>query len=274
MLFRKIKCFFSLKYAVNIPVLYGELLKGRIALITGGTSGIGYAIADAFMRNGADVIITGRSQDKIDKACEALNKRNPKNKAFGSVLNNCDIKGMPDVIERVKNLRGSIDILVNNAGVINKTNFYNAQELDYDNVLDTNLKGAYFISKYFSEYMRENKIQGNILNVSSSSALRPATTPYHLAKWGIRGLTLGLAKELSQYGIVVNAIAPGPTATSMLLAYGDKDISRVASPSGRYVTAEEIANLAVVLVSNLGKMVNGDTLYATGGCGNLTLDDW
>lgn len=163
---------------------------------------------------------------------------------------------------------------MNNAGVINKTNFYNATESDYDNVLDTDLKGAYFLAKYVSEHMRENKIQGNILNISSSSALRPAITPYHLAKWGIRGLTLGLAKELSQYGIVVNAIAPGPTATSMLLAYGDKDISRVTSPSGRYATTEEIANLAVVLVSNLGKMVNGDTLYATGGCGNLTLDDW
>ena len=87
-------------------------------------------------------------------------------------------------------------------------------------------------------------------------------------------MTLGLAKELSQYDIVVNAIAPGPTATNMLLDAGDKDISRPASPSGRYATADEIANLAVILVSSLGRMVNGDTLYATGGCGNLTLDDW
>lgn len=169
---------------------------------------------------------------------------------------------------------GTIDIFVNNAGVLNKTNFYNATESDYDNVLDTDLKGAYFLAKIVSEYMRKNKAAGNILNISSSSALRPANTPYHLAKWGIRGMTLGLAKELSQYDIVVNAIAPGPTATNMLLDAGDKDISRPASPSGRYAAAEEIANLATVLVSSLGRMVNGDTLYATGGCGNLTLDDW
>lgn len=103
-LLRKTKYFFSAKYAVNIPVLYGELLKGRTALITGGTSGIGYAIADAFMRNGADVVITGRSQDRIDKACEALNKSNPNNKAAGAVLNNCNIKGMPEAFEKVKNL--------------------------------------------------------------------------------------------------------------------------------------------------------------------------
>lgn len=226
------------------------------------------------MRNDANVIIAGRSQERIDKACEALNKSNPNNKAFGTILNNCDINGMPKAFERANKFLGDIDIFVNNAGVINKTNFYNTTESYYDNVLDTDLKGAYFLAKYVSEDMREKKIEGNILNISFSSALRPASTPYHLAKWGIRGLTLGLAKELSQYGIVVNSIAPGPTATSMLLDEGNKDISRPASPYGRYATAEEIANLAVVLVSNLGKMVNGDTLYATGDYGNLTLDDW
>lgn len=272
---KRIKYFFSAKYAVNIPVLYGELLKGRTALITGGTSGIGYAIADAFMRNGADVIITGRNQDRIGKACKSLIENNPNGKASGTVLNNCDISGMPEAFEIAKKLvGGGINILVNNAGVINKTNFYNATESDYDNVLDTDLKGTFFLTKLVSEHMRANKIRGNILNISSSSALRPASTPYHLAKWGIRGMTLGLAKELSQYGIIVNAIAPGPTTTPMLLNDGDHDISRTSSPSGRYTVAEEIANLAVILVSDLGRMVNGDTLYATGGCGNLTLDDW
>ena len=122
--------------------------------------------------------------------------------------------------------------------------------------------------------MKENKIQGNILNVSSSSAIRPASNSYGLAKWGIRGMTLGFAKHLSADGIVVNAIAPGPTATSMLLDAGNKDINRPSSPSERYATPEEIANLAVILVSDLGRMVNGDTVYVTGGCGLLTFDDW
>ena len=274
---RKAKYFFSVKYAVNIPVLYGELLNDRVALITGGTSGIGFAIADAFMRNGADVIITGRNQDRIDSACERLRLKNPRRKASGTVLDNCDVPGMPVAFEKIQKLAGGegvIDIFVNNAGVINKTKFYNVTESDYDNVLDTDLKGTYFLTKIVSEYMRRNKVRGNILNISSSSALRPASTSYHLAKWGIRGLTLGLAKELSQYDIVVNAIAPGPTATNMLLGERDKDINRSESPSGRYATAEEMANLATVLVSNLGRMINGDTLYATGGCGNLTVDDW
>ena len=124
------------------------------------------------------------------------------------------------------------------------------------------------------EYMKENKIQGNILNVSSSSSIRPANNSYGLAKWGIRGMTLGLAKHLSADGIVVNAIAPGPTATSMLMGNDEQSISRPASPSGRYTTPEEVANLSVVLVSDLGRMINGDTVYVTGGCGLLTFDDW
>ena len=274
---KNIRYLFSVKYAVNTPVLYGNLLNGRTALITGGTSGIGYAVADAFMRNGADVIITGRYPDRIKNACEKLRFSHPERTVTGFVLDNCDISKMQEAIKKLGQTEvggGNIDILVNNAGVINKTDFYNAEEADYDSVMDTDLKGTYFLSKYISEYMREKKIKGNILNISSSSALRPANTSYHLAKWGIRGLTLGLAKELSQYGITVNAVAPGPTATEMLLDGGDKDISRPASPSQRFATAEEIANLATILVSDLGKMINGDTLYATGGCGNLTVDDW
>ena len=126
-------------------------------------------------------------------------------------------------------------------------------------VIDTDLKGPYFLSELFAEYMKENKIQGNILNVSSSSSIRPANNSYGLAKWGIRGMTLGLAKHLSADGIVVNAIAPGPTATSMLMGNDEQSISRPASPSGRYTTPEEVSNLSVVV---------------TGGCGLLTFDDW
>ena len=121
--------------------------------------------------------------------------------------------------------------------------------------------------------MIDNKIKGNILNVSSSSAVRPALTSYQLAKWGIRAFTKGLAKELSPRDIVVNSIAPGPTATDMLLDGGD-NINRPSSPNGRYSTPEEIASLCVVLVSKLARVVDGDTIFATGGAGILTYDDW
>ena len=270
----KLKNTFSMKIPVNNPILYGELLKARCALITGGTSGIGFAIAEAFLRNKADIIITGRNESKIEKAVNQLKKEFAEQKVIGIVLDNCDVTKMKDIFQNPLLGGLKIDILVNNAGVINKTFFGNTLESDFDMVIDTDLKGPYFLSELFAEYMKENKIQGNILNVSSSSSIRPANNSYGLAKWGIRGMTLGLAKHLSADGIVVNAIAPGPTATSMLMGNDEQSISRPASPSGRYTTPEEVANLSVVLVSDLGRMINGDTVYVTGGCGLLTFDDW
>ena len=269
----KLKNTFSQKIPINNPILYGELLSGRCALITGGTSGIGYAIAEAFLRNKADVIITGRSTQRVLAAVNHLKSDFPERQVTGIELDNCDISKMKEVFQREMGGH-KIDILVNNAGVINKTFFGSTQENDFDLVIDTDLKGPYFLSELFAKNMKENGIQGNILNVSSSSAIRPASNSYGLAKWGIRGMTLGLAKHLSGDGIVVNAIAPGPTATRMLLSEDNIDINRPSSPSERYATPEEIANLSVILVSDIGRMVNGDTIYVTGGCGLLTFDDW
>lgn len=121
--------------------------------------------------------------------------------------------------------------------------------------------------------MKENKVEGNILNVGSSSCLRPATSAYTLSKWGIRGLTLGLAKSLAPYGITVNGIAPGPTATPMLLEDSQSNITNNSNPIGRYVLPEEIANMAVVLVSSMGRTIVGDMIYMTGGAGIITYDD-
>ena len=122
------------------------------------------------------------------------------------------------------------------------------------------------------KYMKENQIKGNILNIASSSSLRPAISAYTLSKWGIRGLTMGLAKALAPYGITVNGIAPGPTATPMLRSYGN-NITNNNIPLGRFVMPEEIANMAVFLVSGLGRSVIGDIVYMTGGAGVITYED-
>ena len=276
---RKIKTITFKKIPVEIPTLYGEVLKGKVAVVTGGTTGIGFEIAKAFIHNGASVIITGRDSERIANAVVKLKKEigNSENMfVCGEVLDNTMTTQIEDrwkqILSHIENKH--IDILVNNAGVIRKTHFGKTDEKDYNLVMETNLKGTYFLSEIVSNYMIENGIKGNILNISSSSALRPAVSAYSMAKWAIHGLTLGMAKKLSPYGIVVNSIAPGPTATRMLQSDNIININRMSSPSERYATASEIANLAVIMVSDMSKMVNGDTMYATGGCGLLTFDDY
>lgn len=276
---RKIKTITFKKIPVEIPTLYGEVLKGKVAVVTGGTTGIGFEIAKAFIHNGASVIITGRDNDRIANAIVKLKNEISDNENMfvcGEVLDNTMTTQIEErwkqILSHIENKH--IDILVNNAGVISKTHFGKTDEKDYNLVMETNLKGTYFLSEIVSNYMIENGIKGNILNISSSSALRPAVSAYSMAKWAIHGLTLGMAKKLSPYGIVVNSIAPGPTATRMLQSDNIININRMSSPSERYATASEIANLAVIMVSDMSKMLNGDTMYATGGCGLLTFDDY
>lgn len=105
--------------------------------------------------------------------------------------------------------------MVNNAGVIGGA-IKNTTEEEYDTIMQTNLKAVFFLSQLVGKYMKEKHIEGNILNIASSSSLRPAVSAYTISKWGIRGLTMGLARSLAPYGIVVNGLAPGQTATPML----------------------------------------------------------
>lgn len=251
-----------------------DLLAGKTALITGGTSGIGKAIATAFLRAGADVIITSRNLQKAKDAAEEIAASCNRGKVLGIALDNKDVASFTTVFNGMLESIGHkpIDILVNNAGT-GEGGSYRCSAEDYENIMDTNLKGAYFLSRVVSDYMRENSIQGNILNIASSSSLRPATTPYILSKWGIKGLTIGLAKKLIKDGIVVNGLAPGPTATPMLHKDIDDDLYIANNPSERFATPDEIANMAVVLTSSMGRMIVGDTIYMTGGAGVLTVDD-
>lgn len=264
------------KFNVQIVNLApNELLKGRTALITGGTSGIGFHIAKAFLRSGATVIITGRDAKRLQDACAELNKDNTDSqRIFGVVMDNRETSLFQSCFDEAlcKSGCNSIDILVNNAGVLGAS-LPNATEEEFDKVIDTNLKGVFFLSQLFGNYLKANKIEGNILNIASSSSLRPAASAYTLSKWGIRGLTLGLAKSLVPYGVTVNGIAPGPTATPMLLKDDIENITNNGNPIGRYAMPEEIANMAVILVSAMGKTIIGDIVYMTGGAGTITFDD-
>lgn len=265
------------KVPVYVPVLQGKMLEGRTALITGGTSGIGKAIAEAFLRHGAEVVITGRNQNRLLRACEDLEKTvaHVNDRIHGVVMDSSKVDtfsaAFADIQRKIQGRK--LNILVNNAGLSRGGSIGDVCEEDYDLTLDTNLKGTYFLSQLVSEYMVHEHIQGNILNIASSSSLRPAVSPYILSKWGIKGLTLGLAKKFTAYGIVVNGLAPGPTATPLLLGDDTGHLESDTTPNGRMAAPEEIANMAVILTSSLGRTVIGDIVYMTCGSGVITVDD-
>lgn len=265
-------------HAVHIPVLASDLLRNRIALITGATSGIGLAIAEAFLRSGATVVLAGRSNERVQAACSQLSQLqlgDGHGGVFGVLLDVSVPSTHAAALENISHLLSGkpLDILVNNAGVHGVTHYGRVTEAEYDTVLDTNLRGSYLLTQGVALGMVRAQVAGNILNISSSSSLRPANSPYTLSKWAMRGWTLGLAKTLISHGIVVNGLAPGPTATRMLVADSLDGIELSASPIGRYATPSEIAQMAVVLVSGLGRMVVGDTVFMTGGAGLLSFDD-
>lgn len=260
-------------YAVPHFVNEKELLQGKIALIVGGNGGIGASIAKCFIKNGCKVILAARNEEKLNDVINGIENE------FGSlkmvqkfILDICEVEKLNKKLTECISLfpEKRIDILVNSAGINSTNNFWNYTPEEYDRIMNVNIRGTFFVSQFISNYMRNNGIKGHILNVSSSSALRPAKTAYEISKWGITGFTKGLADLCLPYGIIVNAIAPGPVMTDMLGKNENDDIYSDFTICGRYGLPNEIAELAVFMVSDFGNLIVGDTYYITGGSGVIT----
>lgn len=245
------------------------ILKDKVALITGGSGGIGFAIAKAFAESGCKVIIVGTNESKCVDCCKQIGD-NTKYIVFDLKR----ISEIPNLIEQAVSIWGKINILVNSAGIHSTKSmhdYWDVDEEEFDSIMTINLKATYFISQSVAKYMIQNKVKGHILNISSSVANEPAWSPYRLSKWGIKGLTLGLAEQFIPYGIVVNAIAPGSTATKLLGVREGDSIYTEDNLVRRYVMPDEIAAYAKMLVSDLGNMLIGDTIYLSGGRGVITI---
>ena len=245
-----------------------KILQDKVVLITGGSGGIGYAVAETAINSGAKVILSGTNEQKLKDNCAKLGDN-----AKFLRMNICDTKSIINGIGQAINLfqEKRIDILINSAGVHGEWDFMAPDEELFDKVMETNVKGMYFVSNIVARHMIEKRIKGHILNISSSSALRPAWTPYQISKWAVDGITKGLADYLLPHGIVVSGLAPGPTCTEMVKKDGNHNLYYHDHPSHRFMTAQEVANLAIFMVSSNGDMIVGDTFYMTGGSGTISL---
>ena len=248
----------------------GHELDGKVALITGGSGGIGFAIAQSLLNSGCKVIISGTNKSKLEETAAQLNSPNVNN----IVLNYKNPKEFKQKINEAASIFGKIDIFISSAGIHvdrDGLDFLNVTEAEYDLIMQINLKGTYFICQTVAQYMINNKIKGHILIISSQSALEPSWSPYRLSKRGIEGITEGMAQRLLEHGIIVNAIGPGPTATSMQKNYDGKNIYTPLNPLQRYTMPQEIAEFAKLMVSGVGDTVVGDTLYMSGGRGIIEI---
>lgn len=243
-----------------------RLFEGKCVLITGGGSGIGYECAQAFLWGGANVIIAGRDRNKLQNACFKMNTELGSPKCKFIVW---DIRVTGEYRERLeeaeKLFQMPIDILVNNAGVWEGKDFFAVSEKDFDDIINTNLKAAYFLCQIFAKYFIDLRKRGHIVNVISNVGFLPTVKPYGLAKWGMIGLTKGLGLHLAEYGITVNGVAPGAVATE-LAGWKEGDCpARRNAKNGRISFPCEIAQTVMNLAGFMGENMNGEVLACDGG---------
>ena len=242
-------------------------LKDKVALITGGSRGIGFATADKFLQEGAVVILTASSQGSADRAVARLKEKHPGGTVAGISPDLSSLESVREAFQEATSVYGCIDILVNNAGVSESTPFMEYTEETFDKVMDLNIKGVFNATRAAAECMVARGA-GVILSTSSMVSIsgQPSGFAYPASKFAVNGLTVSLARELGPMGIRVNAVAPGITETDMMKSVPkeviDPMIARI--PLRRLGQPEDIANASVFLASDEASYITGVVLSVDG----------
>jgi NAD(P)-dependent dehydrogenase (short-subunit alcohol dehydrogenase family) len=238
----------------------------KIAIITGGASGIGYAIAKKFVRNDIQVVLVGRDKAKLKEACRELGKT-----ADFIVCDLSQLEAIPGMVQKIIDKNGKIDILVNNAGIHLKKALIDVTDEEYQKVILTNQTSVFSLTRAVAGFMQEQE-EGCVLNISSMASKYgvPYVIAYTASKSAIEGMTRAMAVELSPMGIRVNCIAPGFIKTNMSSLALDKDPERKKkvlsrTPLGRLGKPEEVADAAYFLVSEEASYITGVVLPVDGG---------
>ena len=242
-------------------------LKNKVAIITGGSRGIGYATAEAFVREGATVILTASSIANAQKAADKLKEAYPQATVEGISPDLSSLESVREAFAAVAQRYGRIDILVNNAGVSESTPLTGYSEELFDKVMDLNVKGVFNTTRAVVEQMSAQG-SGVILNTSSMVSIygQPSGFAYPASKFAGNGLTVSLARELGPKGIRVNAVAPGITETDMMKAVPKEIIDPMIAqiPLRRLGQPEDIANAFVFLASDEASYITGVVLSVDG----------
>lgn len=255
---------------VNISQInYGAILKDKKILITGGSSGFGYAIAEKFLKEGASVIITGRNVEKLKKAENNL-KKIDSNRITSMVWDLNDVKNLSSLFHKAIQIHSKIDIFINNAGVWSAPMYPHYSLEEYNRIMDTNLKGLFFMMQEEANYLESNHIRGKIINITSICSLIPSFDLYNASKWSANCITMGLARQLASKGIIINGIAPGIALTEINMSLKNKynkDNNEYCGvhPTNRFIRVEEVAELATFLASNAANNIVGQVIAIDGG---------
>lgn len=243
------------------------MLKNKVAVVTGGTRGIGFEIVRTYLNNGAKVVLLGSRKETVDNAIKKLKEECINYNVLGFNPNLTNEIEINEIFKKVIEQYGKIDILVNNAGISSSTSLMEYTEEEYNKIIDINIKAVFLCSKSIVPYLKDT--QGVIINTSSMVSIygQPKGILYPTSKFAVNGLTKSLARELAPLNIRVNAVAPGIIETDMVKDLPETVIQPLINsiPLGRIGTTKDIANAFLFLASDMASYITGEILQVDGG---------